>query len=89
MRISCGELFFADEDEKRKTLAVSRKIVTLLDEEGPVSFQIGLNAMVIVIASALSAEKFSNEKNIKLIDGIKDAVLANITIQGRHSEEVN
>jgi hypothetical protein len=78
MKVPIGESYIPSDDEKTETISLARKITIVLDRNRPVPFQTGVNALVMVLASALSAPEVSNENRLKLANGIKEALLANI-----------
>lgn len=82
MVVRPGELFIPTEEEKAVTLQTARRISIALDVGKPVSFQIGVNALAMVLASAISAEPLSNEKKIMLAKAVGDAVTANLILSG-------
>lgn len=78
MTVDVGEVFIPSGDEKEETIKLARRITTVFDENGAVPFQVGINAMILVMASAISARDVPTDRKVKLIKGISAAVLANL-----------
>jgi len=81
MKVPIGEIYIPNDEDKRIVIELARKITVVLDNNGPVPFQIGINTLVMVLASALSAKEVPNDKKIKLAKGISEAILANIVFE--------
>jgi hypothetical protein len=57
---------------------LARKISLLLDDETSVSFQIGVNALILTITAAIRGSECSLENKIKLANGVSESIIANI-----------
>jgi hypothetical protein len=89
MKVPVGEVYIPNDEDKRTVIELARKITVVLDDNGPVPFQIGINALVMVLASALSAKEVPNDKKIKLAKGISEAILANIIFEDVDNGVIN
>lgn len=89
MTVLIGESYIPTYEEKIATIALARKVAITMDQNGPTPFQTGINAMIMVMASNLSAQSLSNQEKIKLARGIGEAVLANLVFEDANNGDVH
>lgn len=89
MTVLIGESYIPTDEEKTRTIALARMVAVVLDRNGPIPFQLGINAMIMVMASNLSAQKISNNDKIKLARGIGEAILANLVFEDVNNGDVH
>jgi hypothetical protein len=89
MTVKVGEIFIPSGEEKEETINLARKITVVLDQNGVTPFQTGVNAIILVLASAISAREVPTEHKVKLAKGVSDAILANLILSRDEGGTIN
>ena len=71
-----------DPAQKERVVEVAKVIVKAMDTCGPLTFDIGLNALIMAMSGALVTIDEPYEKKIKVAKAVSDAIILNMYPDG-------